>query len=109
MIEIRRYLTASGRDVVGEWMADLADQRARAKIAVRLARVQAGNFGDCRALGNGVWELRVDWGPGFRIYYAMAGKFVVLLLCGGDKKTQAADIQAAIEYWKDYKRRTGKK
>jgi putative addiction module killer protein len=62
MIEVRRYVTASGRDVVGEWMAGLKDTRTRAKVAARLARLQAGNFGDCKPVGEGVWELRVDWG-----------------------------------------------
>ena len=109
MTEIRRYVTASGRDVVGEWLAGLADARARAKIVARLARVQAGNFGDCKPLGDGVWELRVDWGPGYRVYYAMAGRSVVLLLFGGDKRTQSSDIARALEYWNDYKRRMGMK
>jgi len=109
MLELRRYLTESGRDVVGEWLAGLADTRARAKIAARLARVQAGNFGDCKPVGEGVWELRVDWGSGYRVYYALGGRFVCLLLCGGDKRTQTADIGRALKYWKDYKRRTGTK
>lgn len=80
-----------------------------AKIAARLARVQAGNFGDCKPVGEGVWELRVDWGPGYRVYYAMAGRSVVLLLYGGDKRTQRADIATALENWKDYKGRMGMK
>lgn len=108
-MELRRYITASGRDVIGQWLASLADARARAKIAARLARVQAGNFGDCKPVGEGVWELRVDWGPGYRVYYARAGRSVVLLLHGGDKRTQTADIETALEYWKDYKRRVGMK
>lgn len=109
MIEIRRYVTASGRDVVGEWLAGLGDARTRAKIAARLARVQAGNLGDCKPVGEGVWELRVDWGPGYRVYYARAGRSVVLLLYGGDKRMQTADIATALEHWKDYKRRIGMK
>ncbi|MEK7711389.1 MAG: type II toxin-antitoxin system RelE/ParE family toxin [Planctomycetota bacterium] len=109
MFELRRYVTASGRDVFGEWLAGLADARARAKVAARLARVQAGNYGDCKPVGGGVWELRVDWGPGYRLYYARAGRSVVLLLCGGDKRTQTSDITRALEHWNDYKRRMGMK
>lgn len=67
---------------------------------------EAGNFGDCKPVGEGVWELRVDWGPGYRVYYAIVGAEVVLLLCGGDKRKQAADIRRAAEFLKDYRRRT---
>ncbi len=108
MFEVCRYLTESGKDVVGEWLAGLKDLRARAKIATRLSRLEAGNFGDCKVVGGGVWELRIDWGPGYRVYYAMVGSAVILLLCGGDKRKQAADIRRALEYLKDYKRRTAK-
>jgi putative addiction module killer protein len=106
MIEVRRYVDETGRDVFGEWLESLKDARARAKVAARIIRLAAGNFGDCKPLRDGVWELRVDWGPGYRIYYAMAGRVCVLLLCGGDKRTQAADIKQAVEYWNDYKQRT---
>jgi putative addiction module killer protein len=105
MIHVLRYVTASGHDVFGEWLAGLKDTRARAKVAVRVARLAAGNFGDCRALREGVWELRIDWGPGYRVYYGKLKQTCVLLLCGGDKRKQAADIKQAIEYWNDYKRR----
>jgi putative addiction module killer protein len=106
MIEVLRYVTAVGKDVLGEWLASLDDARAAAKIAVRINRLAAGNFGDCKPLREGVWELRIDWGPGYRVYYAMAGKACVLLLCGGDKRKQSADIKRAIEYWQDYQQRT---
>jgi putative addiction module killer protein len=66
----------------------------------------AGNFGDCKALGQGLYELRIDWEPGFRVYYAIIGQARVLLLCGGDKRTQPADIAKAHEYLTDYKART---
>lgn len=108
MIEIRRYVTRSGVDVVGEWLAGLKDARARAKIAARIARLAAGSFGDCKPLRDGVWELRVDWGPGYRLYYAMVGRYCVLLLCGGDKRKQSVDIERAIQCLNDYKRRTAK-
>ena len=64
-----------------------------------------GLFGDCRPLRKGVWELRVDWGPGYRVYYAEAGERVVLLLAGGDKRTQSADIRRAIEHWQEWQRK----
>ncbi len=108
MIEVRRYVTESGADVVGQWLAGLRDARARARVAVRIARLAAGNFGDCRPLKEGVWELRIDWGPGYRVYYAMVQQTCVLLLCGGDKRKQAADIRRAVEYWNDYQRRMDK-
>ena len=108
MIEVRRYVTESGQDVFGEWMTGLKDARARAKVAARVARLAAGNFGDCRPLREGVWELRVDSGPGYRVYYGRIELTCVLLLCGGDKRRQAADIQRAVEYWNDYQLRTEK-
>ena len=108
MVEVRRYVTETGKDVFGDWLAELKDSRARAKVAARVARLAAGNFGDCKALRDGVWELRVDWGPGYRLYYAMVERTCVLLLCGGDKRKQAADIERAVGYWNDYKQRTEK-
>ena len=106
VIEIRHYVSRSGRDVFDHWLTRLADARAQAKIAVRINRLAAGNFGDCKSLGHGLFELRIDWGPGYRIYYAMLGTVCVLLLCGGDKRRQSSDIDCAREYLKDYKERT---
>ena len=108
MIEILRYVTSDGRDVFGEWLAKLQDARAQAKVAVRIDRVASGNFGDCKPLRDGVCELRVDWGPGYRIYYAMVGKTAVLLLAGGDKRKQSSDVERAIAYLNDYKKRNRK-
>ena len=71
-------------------------------------RVVAGNFSDCKPVAEGVWELRIDWGPGYRVYYAQAGKRLVLLLTGGDKRKQQADIAAAVSYWNDWKRSNAK-
>ncbi|MGB0117036.1 MAG: type II toxin-antitoxin system RelE/ParE family toxin [Terriglobales bacterium] len=105
-MEIRRYLTESGRDVFGEWVSGLKDVRTRAKIVARIDRLAAGNFGDCKALRGGLFELRIDWGPGYRVYYAQVGKECVLLLCGGDKRKQSSDIKRALEYLKDYRERT---
>jgi putative addiction module killer protein len=104
-IEIRRYVTRSGRDVVGEWLDSLADKRARAKILVRLDRLAAGNLGDTKGVGGGLQELRIDWGPGYRVYFAWIGRQCVLLLGGGDKRRQSADIKTALERLDDYKKR----
>jgi len=106
VIEIRRYVSRGGKDVFDDWLSELADARAQAKIATRINRLAAGNFGDCMPLRHGVCELRIDWGPGYRVYYAMVGKVCVLLLCGGDKRKQSSDIDRALEYLKDYRERT---
>jgi putative addiction module killer protein len=102
MIEVRRYQTAEGVEPLTEWLDSLKDRQAYARIQMRFARLIAGNFGDCKALQDGVRELRIDWGPGYRVYYAIAGETVVLLLCGGDKRKQDADIARAVAYWKDF-------
>ena len=102
---IQYYLTSDQVNVAGKWLRSLRDQIAKAKIAKRISRFENGNFGDHKPCREGVWEMRVDEGPGYRVYYAIADKQVVLLLCGGDKTTQDADIEAAIEYWEDWKKR----
>lgn len=99
------YLTPEGRDPYTDWLAGLADRQARARVVVRVLRMAAGNFGDCKPLSDGVWELRIDHGPGYRVYYARAGERLILLLVGGDKRRQQADIGAAVDYWKDWQRR----
>lgn len=105
MLELRQYTTAAGKNVIEEWLASLGDDRAEARIAVRLDRLCAGNFGDCKPVGGHVWELRIDYGPGYRVYYARIGRACLLLLCGGDKRRQPADIKKAIAYFADYQRR----
>ncbi len=107
MFEVRHYVSRAGKDVFDDWLSQLADARAQAKIASRINRLAAGNFGDCRPLRQGVSELRIDWGPGCRVYYAMLRRACVLLLCGGDKRKQSSDIDRALDYLKDYKERTG--
>jgi putative addiction module killer protein len=105
MYQTLDYLTEDGRDPLKEWLANLADRQARARVLVRLQRMAAGNFGDCKPLADGVWELRIDHGPGYRVYYARAGKKLLLLLIGGDKRKQQADIDTALAYWNDWNRR----
>ena len=107
VIEVRHYLSRAGKDVFDDWLSRLADTRAQEKIAARINRLAAGNFGDSKLLGQGLCELRIDWGPGYRVYYAMVDKVCVLLLCGGDKRRQSSDVNRAIEFLKDYKERTG--
>lgn len=108
MIEIRHYITPSGRDIFGDWLSDLSDKRAQEKIAARINRLVVGNFGDCKPLAEGLWELRIDWGPGYRVYYAVVGRELVLLVSGGDKRRQSADIALALEYLRDYRKRRQK-
>jgi putative addiction module killer protein len=109
MIEVLRYVTESGREVIREWLDELRDARAVTRIVMRIDRLADGNFGDCKALRDGVCELRIDYGPGYRVYYAIVGRTCVLLLCGGDKRKQSGDINRALGYLKDYKRRIGKR
>ncbi|HUX89420.1 MAG TPA: type II toxin-antitoxin system RelE/ParE family toxin [Gallionellaceae bacterium] len=105
MIEIFRYQLEDGKEPVTDWLKSLKDKQAQAKIRVRIKRLEAGNFGDCDTVGEGVQELREHLGAGYRIYFGRHGKTVVILLCGGSKKSQAADIKNAKVYWEDWKRR----
>lgn len=87
--------TVEQTDVYAKWFAKLRDINARAKINVRIDRVKLGNFGDVKAVGEGVSELRIDYGPGYRVYLMSRGDAITLLLCGGDKSTQSDDIAEA--------------
>lgn len=91
MIEIRQT------EVYAKWFAKLRDRQARARIDVRIRRLSLGNPGDVRPVGEGVSELRIDYGSGYRVYYVQRGSTVVILLAGGDKRTQTRDIQTAVE------------
>lgn len=104
-MEIRHYVTASGKDPYQQWLDGLKDLKGRVIIQRRIDRVANGNFGDHRFCRDGVWELRIDYGPGYRVYYAREGETVVVLLCGGSKQSQPADIKEAARYWLDYRRR----
>ena len=105
MIEVFRYQTASGQEPATEWLQSLRDKQAQAKVRIRLKRLEAGNFGDCEPVGDGVLELRVHLGAGYRVYFGRHGQSIVILLSGGSKKTQSADIKTAKDCWADWKRR----
>jgi putative addiction module killer protein len=99
------YETESGQVPFREWLLALRDKVTVARIRARLERVELGNFGDSKSVGNGISELRFTFGSGFRVYYAEDGDQIVILLIGGDKSTQEKDIQLACKYWADYTRR----
>jgi putative addiction module killer protein len=103
--EIRHYLTRQERDVDEEWHSQLRDIKARIAIDRRINRIELGNFGDHKFCRDGVWELRIDVGPGYRVYYAIDGAQIIPLLCGGDKGTQDVDIRRACTYWQDWQSR----
>jgi len=107
MQHILYYMDKNGNNPFAEWHEHLRDAKARAAIDRRLTRMELGNFGDCKPLRDGVWELRIDTGPGYRVYYAKTGSTIILLLCGGDKRKQKADIERACKYWQDWQRREG--
>ena len=103
--EIRRYITPDGRIPFLEWYYSLRDRKTQYKIDTRLERVELGNLGNYRSVGEGVFELKINYGPGYRIYFGQIGTTIVILLCGGDKSTQQEDINKAKEYWADYEKR----
>lgn len=103
--EVLHYLNLDGRDFFAEWLEELKDIKGRAAILKRIDRVEEGLFGDHRFVGAGVWELRINYGPGYRIYYGEAANSVVLLIMGGDKSSQRKDIQRAHDLWADFRRR----
>lgn len=100
-----RYQREDGSEPFTEWLTALRDKAAEARIRVRLRRVEAGNFGDCEPVGDGVTELRIHVGAGYRVYFGRHGKSLVILLCGGDKGSQAADIKRAKTLWAEWKRK----
>jgi len=104
-MEIRIYTDKQASQPLIAWLEALKDLRAKAQIQARMVRVAAGNFGDCKPLRDGVQELRIDYGPGYRVYLSKQGPILVLLLCGGDKSDQSRDIERAIEYLKDWRER----
>jgi putative addiction module killer protein len=103
--ELREFLTEAGKNPFRDWLVGLSDIQARARIRVRLNRVRLGNLGDCKSVGEGVHEMRLDFGPGYRMYLGLDGDVLVVLLCGGDKRSQSRDIETAKKYWESYRRR----
>ena len=104
--ELKYYQTVDGRVPFREWRESHADHKAAAAIRSRLMRIQRGLFGDCKPVGDGVLEFRIDLGPGYRGYFFRSGQQAILLLCGGDKRTQDRDIENARRYRRDYEQRT---
>lgn len=104
MIEIVIYATNTGKEPFSDWQ-DKLDKRMRAIVMKRLDRIRLGNFGDSKRLqgATGIWELRIDHGPGYRIYFGKEGSTIVMLLTGGSKKSQTRDITKAKQYWLNYK------
>ncbi len=104
MIELRQYIDRSGRSAFERWFQKL-DETTQARITVALDHLERGNFSGVKGVGAGVFELRLDFGPGYRIYFGKDGETLVILLTGGNKKRQQADIEGAWALWQEYKRR----
>lgn len=104
VLEIHYYVSADGRQPFAAWFSDLAPV-ARAKVTRAIVRLEQGNVSNLKSVGEGVLEIRIDFGPGYRVYLGLDGDALVLLLTGGTKKRQQRDIDAAHAYWQDYKQR----
>lgn len=105
--EIEYYETVDGKSPFRDWLLSLRDQKGRHKIRARIDRVSLGNFGHCEPVGEGVMELKIDFGPGYRVYFGQVGNKLIILLNGGDKKSQQRNIHTAHAYWVDFRRRHG--
>jgi putative addiction module killer protein len=101
--ELEIYQDANGKEPFTEWLESLKDRKTRTRIQTRLDRIEVGNFGDYRSVGDGVFELRFHFGSGYRIYFGEVNNIILLLLCGGDKSSQTRDIRDAKAYWQEYK------
>lgn len=102
---VREYLDERGRSPVRDWLNEL-DKAIRARIHARILRFETGNLGDHKDVGDGVWEARLDFGPGYRVYFGKHGDALILLLVGGDKSSQNKDIKRAKEFWATYLKET---
>ncbi len=100
--EIKKLELPNGLVPFDEWFDSLCDLRMQAAVDARLTRVRAGNFGDCKSVGGGVFELRISFGPGLRVYYGLHGREVVVLVGGGDKRSQSRDIRRAQQLWQQF-------
>ena len=108
-MDIRVYVTRDGKTPFVDWLGKLRDRSARTRIRIQLDRILLGNPGDRKSLGQGLYEIRIHYGPGYRVYYGKEGGHLVLLLCGGNKSTQQSDIRLANNYWQDYRNRSDDK
>lgn len=105
MLEIVRYQRLDGREPFSQWLTSLKDKTAQARVRVRLRQLESGNFGDVQPIGGGLSELRIHVGAGYRVYFGQQGRTLIVLLCGGSKSSQDADIAAARKFWLDWKQR----
>ena len=96
------YETANGKRPFEDWLRGLKDKKGRAMVRARLNRIELGNLGDCKNVSDGVYELRIKFGPGYRVYFGQERDVLVVLLCGGDKSSQRRDIDLAKQYWRNY-------
>jgi putative addiction module killer protein len=104
MVDVREYLDRNGRSPYAEWFDNL-NAHAAAKVAIAVTRIGQGNYSNVKSVGSGVHECRIDYGPGYRVYFGKDGERLVILLGGGTKKRQQKDIDNAIDRWQDYKNR----
>ena len=101
--ELQIYRTSSGREPVTEWLKSLRDLKTRTRIQARFDRIESGNLGDHKSVGDGIFELRFQFGTGYRIYFGEVDNTIILLLYGGDKSSQDRDIERAKAYWQEYR------
>lgn len=103
--DVRTYNLSNGDEPFHEWLAELKVKKAHSAILTRIDRLRSGNFGDYKSLGGNLYELRIYYRPGYRVYFGLLEEDIVILLCGGTKKTQRQDIQKAQFYWEEFTRR----
>ena len=103
--EILTYTTPNGRSPYRQWYTRIKDEKAQIAISNRIARLRTGNFGDFKRLGPNLYELRIHYGPGYRVYFGVFQNDIVILLCGGTKRAQQRDITRAQNYWNDFLKR----
>lgn len=103
--KIEYYVSDRGEQPFRDWLLALQDKEGRRKIWVQIDRLSLGNLGKCKSVGDGVMEAKIDFGPGYRVYFGLVGKTLIILLCGGDKSTQRQNIRTARTYWADFRRR----
>ena len=107
--EVKKLELQNGLVPFDEWFDSLRDKKIQAAVDTRLARVRAGNFGDCKSVGGGVFELRIPLGPGLRVYYGLHDRQTVVLLGGGDKRSQPRDIRRAQQLWQEFTKHESEK